>query len=331
MAAALGRGCAVAGLDRADPVRRCRAGDAQRRASGQDRPDRRPVVPAAPSLGSRRPGAPARTGPQTPAALPPRVAARISATSSSRSSARSSRPSAAAAARPATSAGRRPTSCACSSPTARSTSAAGTMPNPTEEAAMRALDSGSSSRRRAGSRPAGARPGLGPARLVPSHQALPGRDRALSCCLRRSVEGRRGSREPWVAVRRDAPQHRLAGHGQARRAGRLDRQGPPARRVERRHGPVPRPRPDPGQAADVHERLGAGRAQGPRPGARAAGRPARRGRRLRPAVRQAALPRGRRRAVTTAWARSSRSSGPRSSAGSGSGSASRTGAPSTTS
>ena len=60
--------------------------------------------------------------------------------------------------------------------------------------------------------------------------------------------------------------------------------------------------------------------------------PARRRRRLRAAVRQAALPRGRRcRAATTAWARSSRSSGPRSSAGSGSASASRTATPSTTS
>ena len=72
-------------------------------------------------------------------------------------------------------------------------------------------------------------------------------------------------------------------------------QGPPAGRLECRHGPLPGPRPDARQAADLHERFGARRAQGPGPGQGAAGRPAGRGRRLRAALRQAALPRGRRR------------------------------------
>ena len=79
-----------------------------------------------------------------------------------------------------------------------------------------------------------------------------------------------------------------------RRARRLDGQGTPARRVERGDGSLPRPRPDARQAAHLHERFGSGRPQGPGPRARAAGRPARRRRRLRAAVRQAALPRGRR-------------------------------------
>ena len=128
------------------------------------------------------------------------------------------------------------------------------------------------------------------------HRSGPSRDGIGPCraVCGGSLEGRRGSREPWVAVRRDAPQRRLAGDGPARRTGRLDRQGPPARRVERRHGPLPRPRPDPRQAAHLHERLGARRAQGPGPRPCAAERPPHRGRRLRAAVRQAALPRGRR-------------------------------------
>ena len=109
------------------------------------------------------------------------------------------------------------------------------------------------------------------------------------------VEGRRRSREPGLAVRGDAPQHRLAGAGPHRRAGRLDGQGTSARRLQRGHGSLPRSRPDARQAADLHERLGARRPEGARPRARPAGRPPRRRRRLRPAVRQAPLPRGRRR------------------------------------
>ena len=80
----------------------------------------------------------------------------------------------------------------------------------------------------------------------------------------------------------------------ADRAGWTGR-GPPARRVQRGHGPLPRPRPDARQAADLHERFGHGGPQGAGPRARPAGRPARRRRRLRAAVRQAALPRGWRR------------------------------------
>ena len=47
-----------------------------------------------------------------------------------------------------------------------------------------------------------------------------------------SVEGRRRSRKPGFAVRRDPPQHRLAGPGSARRAGRLGWPWAPARQLQ---------------------------------------------------------------------------------------------------
>ena len=77
-----GRPGSVAGVDRAHPVRRRRARRAEPRAHGQDRPDRRPVVPAA--VRRWRPAVPAF-------ALPP-AGDRTSATSSSRSSGRPTRP-----------------------------------------------------------------------------------------------------------------------------------------------------------------------------------------------------------------------------------------------
>ena len=71
-----------------------------------------------------------------------------------------------------------------------------------------------------------------------------------------------GLGNPGSPVRGDAPQRRLAGHGPlAERAG-WDGRGPPARRLQRRRRPLPRPRPDARQAADLHERLRPGRAQG---------------------------------------------------------------------
>ncbi len=181
-----------------------------------------------------------------------------------------------------------------------------------------------------------------PAGTIPA--GPPGRDRARSACRRRSRgrpepaieprrtrEDRRRPREPRGALREDPAQRRLDGGGPARRPGRLGRSRSRARRLADRPGSLPLARPHPGQAADVHERVRARRAQGPRPRARPARRPARRRRRLRPALRQAALPRGRRgRRPQRPAARSSTSSRPRSSAGSGWGSAIRSGTRSTT-
>ena len=192
-----GRG-AIAGRDRAHPGERCRARDAQRRASGQDRSDRRPVVPAPRAWGV--PGASGWHGPGS------RHDRRVRLATGSPAGPRRDRHlgragdragSEARAARPATSVGRRPTSSASSSPTARSTSAAGTMPSrprkPRRDAPPRA--SSVLTRPRVDPPPKTGRHGLPPRNLgagprggagcLPSRQALPGRDRALSCCLRR--------------------------------------------------------------------------------------------------------------------------------------------------
>ena len=108
--------------------------------------------------------------------------------------------------------------------------------------------------------------------------------------------------------------------------------GPPARRLERRRGTLPRPRPHARQAADLHERLGPRRPQGPGPRARAAratcssSPTTSRCRSASCASARAAAP-----AATTACARSSTSSGTRSSAGCGSASATRSATAATTS
>ena len=103
-----------AGLDRADPDRRRRAGRPERQPHGQGWPDRRAVVSAAAARGvPGPPGAPSPPGATTPGTQPGRpspcrrAGGSTSATSSSRSSERSSRPRPAEAARPAMSAGRR--------------------------------------------------------------------------------------------------------------------------------------------------------------------------------------------------------------------------------
>ena len=87
----------------------------------------------------------------------------------------------------------------------------------------------------------------------------------------------------WMVLDRLADRAGWTGRGRTRDA------------ALRRPGPLSRPRPDAGQAADVHERIGHRGPQDPRPRARAAHRDARRHRRLRAAVRQAPVPRGRRR------------------------------------
>ena len=291
-------GAPRAGLDRADPVRRRRAGRLNADAPRQDGPDRRPVVPAAAAGGvpaasraasrsarrSSRPASPCR-----PVAVAPRRHRRLGRAGDRAGRGGPRRPD---RRRPLV-AGRR--AAPPRRPTARSTSAAGTTPSRPRRRRCAPSRRGCSPADAPG-RTAVGRTLAGAARCYHRLRALPERDRALSCCPRRILgEGRRRSREPRVAVRADAPQHRLAGDGPPRRSCRLDGQGPPARRLQRRHGPLPRPRPDARQAADVHERFGAGGPQGPRPRARPAGRPPGRRRRLRAAVRQAALPRGRRR------------------------------------
>ena len=147
-----------------------------------------------------------------------------------------------------------------------------------------------------------------------------------------SGEAGRGSREPRLAVRGHPAQHRLDGRRPAGGSRRLGRPRAPARRVDRRRRALPRPRPDPRQAADLHERVGARRPQGPRARPRAAGGPPRRRPTTSPCrSASCASARAAATAATTACARSSTSSSRRSSAGSGSGSASRAARSSTTS
>ena len=104
-----------------------------------------------------------------------------------------------------------------------------------------------------------------------------------------------GLGNPGSQYARDPPQHRLDGRSTGSPTAPAGPAVAGSATRRRSSGPLHGPRPDARQAADVHERVGPRGPQGPRPRARAAGRPARRRRRLRAAVRQAPLPRGRRR------------------------------------
>ena len=141
------------------------------------------------------------------------------------------------------------------------------------------------------------------------------------------VEGRRRSREPGFAVRRDPAQHRLAGHGPAGRAGRLvEAVGAGATTPTSSAGRYAGPGPDPRQAADVYERVRRGRAQACSPVSTSSSRTCSSSPTTSP-CRSASFGSARRAATagTTACARSSTSSAPRSSVAFGSGSGTRRG------
>ena len=108
----------------------------------------------------------------------------------------------------------------------------------------------------------------------------------------RDQQDRHRAREPGRAVPADAPQRRLDGARSPGGSRRLGGQGEDEGRLVGGRRAVSEPRPAPGQAPHVHERVRDRGSQGARPGASAADRDARRRRRLRAAIRQAALPRG---------------------------------------
>ena len=124
-------GAPVAGLDRADPVRRRGAGRAQRDAHGQARPDRRPVVPAAAAEAfprTRRHGrGPARPTTSAAAGRRPHLGDIVVSVERAIDQAEAGRGGQTGDVR--WSAGRRAPP--PGRPTARSTSAAGTTPSPT--------------------------------------------------------------------------------------------------------------------------------------------------------------------------------------------------------
>ena len=325
-----GRG-ARAGLDRADPDRRRRAGRAERDAHGQDRPDRRAVVPAAAARGVPGASGRRRTG-GAAAARPPRSRCRRAARPPRRH-------------RRLGGAGRRAGRGGRGGQTGdvrwspadelRLLVTHGTLhvcgwdhAEPAEEAAMRALErrllasAGPGRPGRGRTRgtirrgpPARPRPdGIGPCRAVRGG-SVEGR-RRVSGTPDRSTRGRATTSAGWSWT--GSPSGPA---GPARAASATPRTWSAA---------LPRARPDPRQAADVHERLGSGRPQGPRRASTPRSTTSSSSPTTSPCPSAScASAKAAARAATTACARSSTSSAPRSSAGSASGSASRTGTPST--